>query len=114
MMAAPVLDIEPGEGLGRLGGDRDDGLLHDPALLQAPDEHPRVHEQGGLLQEALGGWISRLDLDHELSQLPPLLPLRPRHVLGDLTRKFDINTNYAMRHVYELVPYFILQRYDSD
>ena len=44
MMAAPVLDIEPGEGLGRLGGDRDDGLLHDPALLQTPDEHPGVHK----------------------------------------------------------------------
>ena len=57
-MMTPVLDIEPGQGLGRLGGDGDDGLLHDAALLQAPDEHPRVHEQGGLLEEALRGWVA--------------------------------------------------------
>lgn len=88
LMAAPVLDIEPGQRLGRLGGDGDDGLLHDAPLLQAPDEHPRVHKQGGLLEEALGGRIARLDLHHELPQLAPLLPLRPGHVLGDLTRKY--------------------------
>ena len=83
-MLAPVLDIESGQWVGGLGGDGDDGLLHDAPLLQAPDEHPRVHKQGGLLEEALRGGVPGLDLDHELPQLSPLLPLRPGHILGDL------------------------------
>ena len=87
-MLAPVLDIESGQGVGGLGGDGDDGLLHDAPLLQAPDEHPRVHKQGGLLEEALGGGVPGLDLHHELPKLSPLLPLRPGHILGDLYKKY--------------------------
>ena len=98
-MLAPVLDIESGQGLGCLGGDGDDGLLHDAALLQAPDEHPGVHKQGGLLEEALRGGVAGLDLHHELSQLSPLLPLRSGHILSDLRKKYLINKLKTSRSI---------------
>ena len=52
---------------------------------------PVVHVELVLLEETLGGRVLGLDAGHELVQLPPLLPHRPRHVLCDLCEGSTIN-----------------------
>jgi len=61
----PGLYIESWKDIAGCGGERDDGLLHHAGLLAPPHEHPVVHVQLVLLQEALARRVPGLHLSQK-------------------------------------------------